>query len=100
MQVTVGDFSMSYAETTMPSMRTQIRELVEGESYTRCRRVPIKWLARHDLSQEVDSLRNTVNSAMSRAANDTGCTYVMDNIQVVPPSRDSIMLLAVVTRTA
>jgi hypothetical protein len=100
MQVTVGGFLMSHTEVTMPSMRTQIRELPAGESYTRCRRVPLKWLARHDLSQEVDNLRNSVNSAMYRASADTGQEYILDNIQVVPPSRDSIMLLAVVTRTA
>lgn len=84
----------------MPSMRTQIRSLQEGESYTRCRRVPFKRLAKRDLSQEVADLRNSVNSAMNRVANDTGGKYIIDNLQVVPPSRDSIMLFAVVTRTA
>src|SRR3954467_6574190 len=96
----VRRFSMSHTQTPVPSLATQTRDLPAGESYTRCRRVPLKGLARHDLSQEVDNLRNSVNSAMYRASADTGQEYILDNIQVVPPSRDSIMLLAVVTRTA
>jgi hypothetical protein len=51
------------------------------------------------MSQEITDLKNTVNSAMRRAASDTGADYTLDNLQLITPTKD-VMLIAVVTRTA
>jgi hypothetical protein len=80
-------------------MKVQIAQLSHGESYTRCRKLALDRVTRERMSQEVTDLKNTVNSAMRRAANDTGADYTLDNLQLITPTKD-VMLIAVVTRTA
>lgn len=81
------------------NMKVQIAQLSFGESYTRCRKLALDRVTRERMSQEVTDLKNTVNSAMRRAASDTGADYTLDNLQLITPTKD-VMLIAVVTRTA
>lgn len=79
------------------SSRAYITQLVEGESYAQCKRLPIARLTRERISREITDLRNTTNGAMQRATRETGREYTLDTVQVLTASRD-IMLVAVVTR--
>lgn len=94
---------MSETATPAPAvglyMKVQIARLDRGESYTRARKLALDRTTREMMSQEIADLKNTVNSAMRRAANDTGADYTLDNLQLITPTKD-VMLLAVVTRTA
>lgn len=83
--------------STGGSARAVIAQLVEGESFASCKRLPIVRLTRERVSREITDLRNTINGAMQRAARETGCEYTLDTVQLLTASRD-LMLVAVVTR--
>lgn len=82
----------------LPSMRLQVGALEVGESFPRVQRFNYDVLTRHDLRAAISSLRNAMLSALTRAKEDTGNEYTIEQGEMFTRSKD-LLLLVVITRT-
>lgn len=82
----------------LPSMRAQIGALEIGESFPRVQRFNYDVLTRHDLRVAINSLRNAMISALTRAKIETGNEYTIEQGEMFTRSKD-LLLIVVVTRT-
>lgn len=88
---------MSVTTEEVGSMPWQLSGLAFGESFAKCRRIPLDHASRDAIVEHTAALRNTMAAAMRRAEARTGYDFALETGSFLTLKRD-IMLVCAVTR--